>query len=199
MGKFWKAENLRGPPLPLPLPPVCAFNTSPCVRSKRPRVHRHHAHMFQHMCAWCRHTRGRFECTHGDVLNARTEVFSVPHHNKHHTTHNHTHQHAHTNTHTTRTQHAHNTSRTHNEPRHQTTPHTAPTHGTHTSHTTHHDTSRTPHTTPQPAHTTHEHAPSTHTRTTTQQVQTLNCLFSCPPSGNLFDNSAPHLSFVKNK
>ena len=25
---------------------VCAFNTSPCVRSKRSRVYRQHAHMF---------------------------------------------------------------------------------------------------------------------------------------------------------
>ena len=36
-----------------------------CERSKRPCVYRHHAHMLQHMCAWCRQTRGRFECTHG--------------------------------------------------------------------------------------------------------------------------------------
>ena len=37
----------------------------PCLDSKRPRVYRHHAHMLKHMCAWCRHTRGRFESTHG--------------------------------------------------------------------------------------------------------------------------------------
>ena len=42
----WHAENLR----------VC----TPCVRSKRSRVYRQHAHMF-------------FERTHGDVLNAHTE------------------------------------------------------------------------------------------------------------------------------
>ena len=30
----------------------------PCVDSKRPRVHRHHAHMCYHMRAWCRYTRG---------------------------------------------------------------------------------------------------------------------------------------------
>ena len=36
----------------------------PCVRSKRPRVCRHHAHMLKHMCASCRQTRGRFERTH---------------------------------------------------------------------------------------------------------------------------------------
>ena len=28
------------------LPPVCRFNTSPCVRSKRPCVYRHHEHMY---------------------------------------------------------------------------------------------------------------------------------------------------------
>ena len=45
--------------------PVCGFSdTPPCVRSKRPRVYRHHAHMLKHVCAWCRYTRGRFERTH---------------------------------------------------------------------------------------------------------------------------------------
>ena len=39
----------------------------PCVRSKRPRVYR---------CAWCQYTRGRFERTHGDVLDGHT-VFSA--------------------------------------------------------------------------------------------------------------------------
>ena len=29
-----------------------------CVRPKRLRVYRHHAHMLKHMCAWCRYTRG---------------------------------------------------------------------------------------------------------------------------------------------
>ena len=29
------------------------------------------------MCAWCRHTRGRFERTHGDVLSGHTGFFSV--------------------------------------------------------------------------------------------------------------------------
>ena len=42
--------------------PVCMLKTSPCVGSKRIR-----------MCAFCRHTRRRFERTHGDVLNAHTE------------------------------------------------------------------------------------------------------------------------------
>ena len=37
----------------------------PCVDSTRPRVCRQHAHMLKHVCACCRHTRGRFESTHG--------------------------------------------------------------------------------------------------------------------------------------
>ena len=45
-------------------PSVCAFNTSPCVRSKCPRVYRQHAHMFY----TCGHVAG----THGDILNAHT-------------------------------------------------------------------------------------------------------------------------------
>ena len=44
----------------------------PCVDSKRPRVYRHHAHMFQHMRAWCQYTRGRFESTHGGFLDGHT-------------------------------------------------------------------------------------------------------------------------------
>ena len=49
-------------------PPFVDSKTPPCVHSKRTRVYRHHAYMFQHMCAWCRHTRGRFKCTHGNVI-----------------------------------------------------------------------------------------------------------------------------------
>ena len=56
---------------------VSASIASPCVRSKRPRVYRHHAHMSYHMCAWCRYTRGRFERTHGGVLNVHTGVFHI--------------------------------------------------------------------------------------------------------------------------
>ena len=41
------------------VPSVCGFKTSPCVRSKRHHVYGDHAYMFQRMCAWCRHTRGR--------------------------------------------------------------------------------------------------------------------------------------------
>ena len=90
----------------------------------------------KNMWACCRYTRGHFERTHGDVLNAHTQVFSVPHHNKHHTTRNHTHHtqpptHTqHTNTHTTHqhthTQHAHTNTHTPNThtPTHTHTPNT---------------------------------------------------------------------------
>ena len=53
---------------------VCPLNTSTCVRSERPRVYRHHAHMFQHMCAWCWYKRRRFERTHGDVFSSEKLV-----------------------------------------------------------------------------------------------------------------------------
>ena len=43
--------------------PVCPFKTPPCVRSKCPRVCRHHAHVLKHMCSCCRHSRGRCEST----------------------------------------------------------------------------------------------------------------------------------------
>ena len=46
-------------------PSVCRFKTSPCVPAPR-------AHVETHVCAWCRHTRGRFECTHGDVFESRS-------------------------------------------------------------------------------------------------------------------------------
>ena len=57
--------------------PRCGFKTSPYVRSKRPRVYRQHAHMFQHICACCPHTRRRFECTHGGVFEWTHGFFHV--------------------------------------------------------------------------------------------------------------------------
>ena len=54
-----------------------ASKTPPCVDSKRPRVCRQHAHMLFSMCAWCRHTRGRFESTHGGVFES-THGWSSP-------------------------------------------------------------------------------------------------------------------------
>ena len=58
---------------------------TPCVDSKRlgvyvqkrPRVCRQHAHMLFSMCEWCRHTRGRFECTHGKRFES-THGWSSP-------------------------------------------------------------------------------------------------------------------------
>ena len=43
---------------------VCRFKTHPCVPAKRAHV--------ELMCAFCRHTRMRFEPTHGDVLSIHT-------------------------------------------------------------------------------------------------------------------------------
>ena len=60
--------------------PVCTFKTFPFVPAPR-------AHVFQHVCAWCRYTRGRFERTHGDVLSGHTEFRSVSHTNTHTLTH----------------------------------------------------------------------------------------------------------------
>ena len=105
-----------------PLPSVCGFKTSPCVRSKRPRVYRHHAYMFQHMCAWCRHTRGRLECTHGDVLNLHTVTFLNPHTGfpRFFSVPQHTHTHQ---THTTTTKQHHDHNDTHHTTQHNTQHH----------------------------------------------------------------------------
>ena len=87
---------------------VSASIASPCVRSKRPREYRHHAHMSYHMCAWCRYTRGRFERTHGGVLNVHTGVFHIFHRAA-----------THTNTHTRHTPRPPTTPRPHNTTRRQ--------------------------------------------------------------------------------
>ena len=101
---WWKfgETNWRWPHA---LPCVCT-QRPPCEDSKRPCVYRHHAHLLKHMCAWCRHTRGCFECTHGGVFESTHGFFftffqraatqrhtqqptTTPHHNDtHHTTHN---------------------------------------------------------------------------------------------------------------
>ena len=49
--------------------PVCTFKTPPCVHSKRPRVYRHQAHMYD--------TCGLGAGTHGGVLNVHTETRSM--------------------------------------------------------------------------------------------------------------------------
>ena len=45
---------------------VCVQNVPVCTAPR--------AHMFQHVCAWCRYTKKRFERTHGDVWNLHTGV-----------------------------------------------------------------------------------------------------------------------------
>ena len=50
-------------------PSVCRFKTPPCMRSRRLRVYRENARMSN--------TCGRFPGTHGGVLNAYTEAFSI--------------------------------------------------------------------------------------------------------------------------
>ena len=58
--------------------PVCPLKTCPCVRSKRPRVYRHHAHMSclvsvsLSLSLSSFSVSGRFECAHGHVLNGHT-------------------------------------------------------------------------------------------------------------------------------
>ena len=66
-----------------------------CVRSKRPRVHGHHAHMLKHMCAWCQHTGRRFERAHGGVSESTYGTTPRPQRHTPHntTTHNTTRRH----------------------------------------------------------------------------------------------------------
>ena len=90
---YEKTRLTTTPPSPSPLP-VCPLHTSLCVRSIRLRVCRHHAHILEHVCAWCRYTQGRFERTHGDVLSGHTGFsachtpHTTPQHKTQHTTRN---------------------------------------------------------------------------------------------------------------
>ena len=80
---------------------VCTFETSACVPApSAPSPH------FSIMWAWCRYTRGRFERTHGGVLNVHTGVFTC--FSPFRTTPHHTHQ-THTTTTTTPRPQRHNT------------------------------------------------------------------------------------------
>ena len=74
------------------LSPCVRSKRRPCAHSKRPRVYRQHARKCYHMQAWCRHIRGRFECTHGGFQRA------TPHHRTHHTDHTPHHNTRHNNT-----------------------------------------------------------------------------------------------------
>ena len=70
---FFVDEKCEGSRRPLDLP------CTSCVRSKRPHVCRHHAHMCFNMWAWCRYTRGRFwtytRCTWRHSFTDLTSVF----------------------------------------------------------------------------------------------------------------------------
>ena len=131
--------------------PVCAFKMSPCVPATCP-------HVF-FMWACCPYTRGHFERTHGDVLNAHTGVFSVPHHNKHRTTHNHTHHTTHNNNNTAPHTTTHTTQHNNNNNNTPTRTHTHHTHPTRTHQHTH-PTRTHQHTHPTR---THQHAHTTQT------------------------------------
>ena len=122
-----------GGPLDAPAGSSCGnvvFKTPPCVRSKRPRVYRHHVHMLKHKSARCRYTLGRFERTHGGVLDEHTEGLSAclttPH-----------------------THHDHDDNHSHSDSHNDTTDHTKDTTTTATTTTT---TRHTPQTTPQTSH-----------------------------------------------
>ena len=52
--------------------PLLIASVALCVHPKRPRVCRQHAHMRFNMCACCRYTRGRFECTHEKAFGVNT-------------------------------------------------------------------------------------------------------------------------------
>ena len=124
-----------------PLLPVCPFKTCPCVCSKRPRVYRHHAHTLLNMCACCRHTRGRFECTHGGVLSLHTGFSAC-----HTTTNTDTHQHTptpqqHTTQHNTHKQPTPST-HTHTHTKHTPRPPTTSRPHRHTPHNTTHNITR---------------------------------------------------------
>ena len=152
-----RERDKRPPPLPLPQNvSVCRFKTLPCVPAKR-------AHVFN-MRTFCRHTRKRFEPTHGDILNLHTGFFRVPsrathatHTTTHHTpqtqlntqaktTHNDTAQHTTTSKHKTPTPHTLSAHTPHTLSTHHTTRHITP-HMSHTTHTKHtHHIAHTPHT-----------------------------------------------------
>ena len=97
-----------------PLPSVCGFKTSPCVRSKLPRVYVQNFPVCTGTTRTCFNTCSRGAGIHGDVLNVHTVTFLNPHTSfstffqgaaTHTNTHRHTqtHTHKHTRTHTPNT------------------------------------------------------------------------------------------------
>ena len=88
--------NLRGQILARRTPSV-TMTPLRVSSQKRPRVYIQNVSVYagntRNMCACCRHTRGRFECTHGRVLNVHTGVFqfATPHTQPQPQRHTHTH------------------------------------------------------------------------------------------------------------
>ena len=62
-----------------PLPSVCGFKTSPCVRSKLPRVYVQNFPVCTGTTRTCFNTCARGAGIHGDVLNVHTVTFLNPH------------------------------------------------------------------------------------------------------------------------
>ena len=98
-----------------------------CVRSKRHRVCRHHAHMLKNMWTWCPCTRRRFECAHGSVSESTHVFFHFFQCLAHHT-------HTTTTNNTTTQRHTPHTT-THNITRRHTPHDVISTHTPHTPHT----------------------------------------------------------------
>ena len=116
------------------------------------------------MCACCRHTRGRFECTHGGVLNLQTVDFPACQPTSHVTRHTTTRQHD-----TTTRQHDKHTAK------HNTTQYTLSRH-THGQHSTTQLTSHRTHTRPTPdPHVAHAHQTHTPAQQTLPPFHTQCC------------------------
>ena len=194
--------------------PVCAFKMSPCVPATCPHEN--------FMWACCRYTRGHFERTHGDVLNAHTG-FSACHTTTNTTPHTDTHrhtQHAHTNTHTQQQQHNTHPTRTHTTHPTRTHQH-AHTQHAHTTQTTPRETERE-----ERRQKTEDRREQKRRRQKTEdrrekrrgqkrrgqekmktrekirrsrdeEKMKLNCLINCPSPKINYYNPAPELSFQK--
>ena len=157
---------------------MCTFNTSPCIPA----------------CACCRYTRRRVERTHDDVLNLHMGFFSVSHTT--HTPH--------------RPPHARQRERRENgseeymtrQRREERRPKTEDRRQKTEDRGTEDRGQKTEERGERREERRREKMKETREeirRSRDQEKMKLNCLISCPPSGNQFDNSAPQLSFSKKK
>ena len=142
-------------------PPPSLSLTPPCVHPRRLRVYIQHVPVYAgttrtcfNMCAWCRYTRRRVECTHGDVLDGHTGFFSTCH--------------------TTTPQHPPRD--TTHKTQHNTTQHDSTTTRQHNSTTAHHTTTR-PRTTTKDTHTQHNATPP-HPHTAHRNQIPVQCILS---------------------